>query len=83
MIINNKKELSLFEKAVEKCHRALLVLTPEGRQYDLKRPGDYIKGITELMEKRDDRQESEIYTSCLEDQMTIFNFIRRCRKLAA
>ena len=83
MIINNKKELNLFEKAVEKCHRAVLVTTPEGRQYDLKRPGDYIKGITELMEKREDKQEPEVFTNCLEDELILFNYIKRCRRLAA
>ena len=59
------------------------MLTPEGKQYDMKKPADYIKGIAELMKRRKDRLESEIFTNCIEDEMNIFDFIRGSRALQA
>ena len=83
MIINNKMELNLFEKAVNQCKNAVLVLTPEGKQYNLKNPADFIRGIAELMKKRRDHLESEVYTNCIEDEMSIFDFITASRALPA
>ena len=83
MIINNEMELNLFRKAVNKCRNAVLVLTPEGKQYDIKKPADTIKGIAELMKRRKDRLESKIFTNSIEDEMHIFDFIRNSRALQA
>ena len=83
MIINNEMELNLFTKAINQCRKAVLVLTPEGKQYDMKKPVEYIKGIAELMKRRKDRLESEIFTNCIEDEMNIFDFIRGSRALQA
>ena len=38
MKICNKDELRLFEDTLEQCKDSVLVLTPEGDQYDLKNP---------------------------------------------
>ena len=83
MLINKEMELNLFQKAIRQCRNAVLVLTPEGKQYDMKKPADYIKGIAELMKRRKDRLESEIFTNSIEDEMNIFDFIRGSRALQA
>ena len=82
MIIKNIAELSLFETAVNRCRNAVLVLTPEGKQYDLKKPSEFIKGIAELMKQRRDHLESEIFTNCIDDEMNIFDYITASRALS-
>ena len=83
MIIRNETELNLFKKAIDRCRSAVLLLTPEGKQYDLTKPVDCIKGIAELMNRRRDHLEPEVLTNCIEDEMNIFDFIRDSRALQA
>ena len=82
MFIKNYKELDLFKKAVEGCRNAVLLLTPEGIQYNLKKPAEFIKGIPELMRARKDHMEAEIYTRGFDDDMRMFDFINKCRAMA-
>ena len=82
MFIKNNKELNLFKKAVEGCRNAVLLLTPEGIQYNLKNPAEYIKGVAELMRERKDRMEAEIYTRGFYDDMMMYDFMNKCRALA-
>ena len=53
MKICNKDELRLFEDTIEQCKSSVLVLTPEGDQFDLKNPMERYLGIASLIGNED------------------------------
>ena len=68
MKICNKDELKLFEDTIEQCKSSVLVLTPEGDQFDLKNPMERYLGIASLIGNKD----PELYASSYEDEMRLF-----------
>ena len=73
MKICNKEELRLFEDTLEQCRRPVLVLTPEGDQYDLKNPMEKYPGIASLLSDED----PELFASSSEDEMKLFRFLEK------
>ena len=59
MKICNKEELRLFEDTLEQCEHSVLVLTPEGDQYDLKNPMEKYLGIASLIGDEDPELQKE------------------------
>lgn len=74
MKIRNDEELVLFEKAIDRCNRTIWLITPCGKSYDLKRPSERYKAIAEMI-SASEYEEPEIYASCIEDEMTLFEFL--------
>lgn len=74
MTIRNNKELELFEETIDKCSNTIWLISPFGKQYDLKDPMERILGLAELL-KPEGAEEPELFTSCIEDEMNIFAFI--------
>jgi len=73
MKICNNDELKLFEDTLEQCKHSVLVLTPEGEQYDLKDPMEKYLGIASLIGNED----PEIYASDSNDEMKLFNYLEK------
>ncbi len=81
MKIRSNEEMYLFEKAIDSCRNSVLLLTPEGEQYDLKTPFGRYQGISQLLKSRKDGMEPEIYTNSAEDEIVMFEFLRERRQL--
>ena len=77
MKIQSNEELQMFERVIDTCRSAVLLVTPDGMQYNLKTPMERYQGIGKLIHGRD-MVEPEIYTSCFEDEMNLFGFIIDC-----
>ena len=73
MTIRNNEEKKMFENAIDRCRKTVWLITPEGEQFDLKTPTGRAQGFTKMMNAKD-YEEPELFTSCLEDEMTIFDF---------
>ncbi len=74
MIIKNEQDISLFEKAVNLCKRAVWLVAPNGKQFNLKNIQERYSGIAMLL--KDKYGEMEIFTSCPEDEMIMMDFYR-------
>ena len=73
MKICNKEELRLFEDTLDQCKDSVLVLTPEGNQYDLKNPMEKYLGIASLIGNED----PELYASNYADEMKLFRYLEK------
>ena len=73
MKICNKDELRLFEDTLEQCRSSVLVLTPEGEQFDLKNPMEKYAGIASLLGSED----PELYASSREDEMKLIDYLQK------
>ena len=73
MKICNKDELRLFEDTLDQCTQSVLVLTPEGDQYDLKNPMERYLGIASMIGNED----PELYASNYEDEMKLFRYLEK------
>ena len=73
MKICNKDELRLCEDTLEQCEHSVLVLTPEGDQYDLKNPMEKYLGIASLIGDED----PEIFASDYKDEMRLFGYLQK------
>ena len=73
MKICNNDELKLFEDTLEQCEHSVLVLTPEGNQYDLKDPMEMYPGIASLIGDED----PEVFASDSADEMKLFNYLEK------
>ncbi len=73
MKICNKDELRLFEDTLEQCENSVLVLTPEGDQFDLKDPLERYQGIASLIGS----DYTELYASSHEDEMKLFRYLQK------
>ena len=74
MKIRNEAERAMFEETIDRCHRTIWLITPRGENYDLKNPVDRCVGIAKMVTATD-YDEPEIFTSCCEDEMMMFEFI--------
>ena len=73
MKICNNDELKLFEDTLDQCEHSVLVLTPEGNQYDLKDPMEKYPGIASLIGDED----PEVFASDSADEMKLFNYLEK------
>ena len=73
MKICNKDELRLFEDTLAQCTDSVLVLTPDGIQYDLKNPMERYLGIASMIGNDD----PEIYASSYADEVRLFRFLEK------
>ncbi len=81
MTINNTKEMQMFEKVIDRCKKTVWLVTPEGEQFDLKTLMGRSAGIKKMLNAKD-YEEPELFTSCIEDEMTFFEFFSQCRQSA-
>ena len=73
MKICNKDELRLFEDTLEQCENSVMVLTPEGDQYDLKNPMERYLGIASLIGNED----PELYATSYADEAKLFRYLEK------
>ena len=81
MTIRNKEEMQLFENAIDRCQKTVWLITPEGDQYDLKTPAGRDQGLRKMLNVKD-YEEPELFTSCLADEMIMFEFLSQCKQAA-
>ena len=74
MKIRNEAEREMFEKTIDRCHKTIWLVTPHGDSYDLKKPAERCVGIAEMVNATE-YDEPEIFASCYEDEMVMFEFI--------
>ena len=74
MKIRNEAERAMFEKTIDRCNRTIWLVTPHGDNYDLNNPAERCVGIAEMI-KATEYDEPEIFASCYEDEMIMFDFI--------
>lgn len=81
MKITSSEEIRMFENAIDHCHKAVFLVTPDGKQYDLKTPAGRLQGLTSMLDAPD-YAEPELFTTCYEDEMVMFDFIAESRQAA-
>lgn len=81
MAIRNNKELSLFEKIVSQCKHKIWIVSPLGKEYDLRNPMERYMGIFGLL-KSDGAEEPELFASGYDDEMRFFDFFAVQRSAA-
>ena len=52
MTIRNEEELRMFEDMIKRCKRTVLLVTPEGEQFDLTTFVGCIQGINAMLRMR-------------------------------
>ena len=82
MRIRNNEDLRQFENALRQCRKPVWVVTPSGKQYNLKDEKERAAGLSSMM-RDNDYDEPEVFTCCIEDEMLIFGYIEEYRKRAA
>ena len=82
MKIRNNDELKLFEETLDRCRASVLVVTPQGEQYDLSDPAQRYLGIAEMI-REDGMNEPEVFTSTCEDEMQFFSMLNELEKKTA
>ena len=82
MKIRNNDELKLFEETLDRCGASVLVVTAQGKQYDLKDPAQRYLGIAELL-SRDGTDEPELFASSYRDEMQLFRYLDTVAKKSA
>ncbi len=78
MRTRTQNEVKTFKEAIDKCRMPVLLVSPDGTQYNMKAEADYAAGIEKWIADRND--EMEIFTCALEDEAVMMNF---CLKMAA
>ena len=73
MRIRTEEQLKNFENTINSCRSDVYLLTPEGRQYDLKKPMDRYFGISLLLDER--AKEPELFATCHEDEQKLMRYI--------
>ena len=81
MTIRNNEEKKMFENAIDRCRRTVWLITPEGEQFDLKTPAGRNQGIAKMLNAKG-YEEPELFTSCFEDEMIIFEFFNKRQQAA-
>ncbi len=81
MTIRNNEEMRRFEKAIDRCHNTVWVITPEGEEYDLKTPMGRHLGMARLLNPQEDA-EPELFASSYEDEAILFDYFRGLRQAA-
>ena len=81
MTIRNNEEKKMFENAIDRCRKTVWLITPDGEQFDLKTPAGRNQGIAKMLNAKE-YEEPELFTSCFEDEMAIFEFLNNRQKVA-
>ena len=82
MKIRNNDELKLFEETLDRCSASVLVVTPQGDQYDLSDPAQRYLGIAEML-RENETGEPEVFTSSCADEMQFFRLLDTLEKKSA
>ena len=82
MKIRNNDELKLFEETLDRCSASVLVVTPQGDQYDLMDPAQRYLGIAEMI-REEGMDEPELFASNCNDEMQLFGFLNAVEKKSA
>ena len=82
MKIRNNEELKLFEETLDRCSDSVLVVTQQGKQYDLADPAQRYLGIAELLSKTG-CEEPELFASSAKDEMEFFRYLDTVEKKSA
>ncbi len=82
MKIRNNDELKLFEETLDRCSASVLVVTPQGDQYDLMDPAQRYLGIAEMI-REGGIEEPELFASSCRDEMLLFGFLDTLGKKSA
>ena len=82
MKIRNNDELKLFEETLDRCSDSILLVTPQGDQYDLIDPAQRILGIAEML-SRNGYEEPELFASSCTDEMKLFDYLNAVEKKSA
>ena len=81
MKIQNNEELRRFEETIDACRSAVWLITPDGKQYDLKVPMERYRGLGKRIHGSA-MEEPEIYAACREDEIRLLRFIAASRVLS-
>ncbi len=81
MTIKTNEELRMFENAIDRCNDSLLLITPEGTEFDLKTPMGRHQGIASMLNQQGPL-EPELFATSYEDEAVLINYIRQCKKIA-
>lgn len=81
MMIRSNDEIRMFEGTIDRCKKSVWLITPEGEQFDLKTPAGRYQGIARMLSVKE-YEEPELFTSCFEDEMVIFEYFNRSRRVA-
>ena len=81
MTIRNDEEMRMFEEALERCKKSVYLVTADGEQYDLKTPTGRYEGIAKMLNAKD-YEEPELFTNCIQDEMVLFEYIRKTQYAA-
>ena len=82
MKIRNNDELKLFEETLDRCSASVLVVTPQGDQYDLTDPAQRYLGIAAML-RDTGSEEPELFASSPRDEMQFFRFLDQIEKKSA
>lgn len=82
MKIRNNEELKLFEETLDRCEASVLVVTAQGKQYDLKEPAQRLLGIAEMI-LGEGVEEPEVFASSPADEMKLFDYLYATEKKTA
>ncbi len=82
MRIRNNAELALFLETVERCHMAVWLVAPNGKEYNLKDLRQRFEGLGQSMAETGE-MDLEIYASCMSDEMELFGYIAATKGAAA
>ncbi len=67
--------------AVDCCKKSVWLITPEGEQFDVKTPAGRYQGIARMLNVKE-YEEPELFASCFEDEMVIYEYFSRSRRVA-
>ena len=82
MKIRSNEELKLFEETLDRCSASVMVVTPQGDQYDLMDPMQRCLGIAAMI-RDSGMEEPELFASSPEDEMQLFSYLDACEKKSA
>ena len=82
MKIRSNEELKLFEETLDRCSASVMVVTPQGDQYDLMDPMQRCLGIAAMI-RGNGTDEPELFASSCRDEMYLFSFLDAQEKKSA
>ena len=80
MKIRTDEDIRAFQSALDCCRNTVWLVSPKGKQYNLKTARGQIEGISCLLNDR--FEESQLFASSFEDEMVLFGFIENQLKCA-
>ena len=71
MKITNKQQVEAFQNAIDQCSGKVWLVSPEGKQYDLKSDTERYLGLASLISENG--EEMELFTSDYNDEMIMMD----------